>query len=146
MFEDVGKKNPPVLGAGIEADLDRLKTKFRLVLNAKLLKNYGCVPTSKKFADDFNHAAAHQFTISNETARKWIGGVVLPSGPRLQILSQWLGISLQGALEQNEHEFKKTIRLTELQAIIENLSPNRLNILLEIAREFISHERKNSKT
>jgi hypothetical protein len=114
MFEDVGKKNPPVLGAGIEADLDRLKTKFRLVLNAKLLKNYGCV--------------------------------VLPSGPRLQILSQWLGISLQGALEQNEHEFKKTIRLTELQAIIENLSPNRLNILLEIAREFISHERKNSKT
>jgi hypothetical protein len=145
MFDLEVKKNPSQRSTSTEADLHRLKAKFRLVLNAKLLKKYGRIPTNKKFAEDFNHAAVHKFTISSETARKWISGKVVPSGPRMHILSQWLSFSLEGVIKQDDLEFKGSIQLEELLAIIENLSPYRLNIILNIAREFISHEIKNAK-
>ncbi len=80
------------------SDLILLKDKFRILLRAKLLEKYSCIPTAKKFASDFNNASGFHFVISDETSRKWISGVAIPSGPRMQTLTKWLGFSLDGAL------------------------------------------------
>ena len=145
MFDLVNKRKPPLLKSSTETPLDILKVKFRHLLREKLKIKYGRIPTNKKFADDFNSVSHYEFTITNETARKWISGVVIPRGPSMQILSQWLGISLQDTVQQNEQKFELDPQLTEFMVTFKNLSPARQKLLLQISNEFFLTETKNSK-
>lgn len=48
--------------------------------------------TSIFLASQFNLRSKTSNTISNETARKWLNGVSLPSVHRFEVLHEWLGI------------------------------------------------------
>lgn len=119
----------------LSADLVNLKDKFRILLKGKLLEKYSRIPTANRFTNEFNHVAGPHFSISNETARKWISGMAIPSGPRMQILTKWLGLSLEVAMEMDEVEFTNNMNLHELVAIIKHLPPSKINIFLNLARE-----------
>lgn len=49
--------------------------------------------TSIFLASQYNLRSTYSDTISNETARKWLNGVSLPSVHRLQVLHEWLDIN-----------------------------------------------------
>jgi hypothetical protein len=125
------------------SDLVNLKEKFRIVLKGKLLEKYNRIPTAKKFTNDFNHAAGLHFSISNETGRKWISGMAIPSGPRMQILTKWLGLSLEDAMEKDDVEFTNDMHLQELFSIIKNLPPVKVNVFLNLARVLVEKNYRN---
>lgn len=64
--------------------------RFCQALEKSLIKKYGRIPTAAKFADSFNLRAHGTTTISRETARKWLRGLVLPEVSRLNVLTSWL--------------------------------------------------------
>lgn len=65
--------------------------KFGIVLRKALKTKYPLVKITAVFlASQFNLRATTSDTISNETARKWLNGVSLPSIHRYQVLKEWL--------------------------------------------------------
>ena len=69
-----------------------IQTEFQRLLLARLKARYGRIPTSARLARDFSLIAAEVAPISNETARKWLRGDVMPHAKRLKILCSWLNI------------------------------------------------------
>ncbi len=73
-------------------DKHTLQKRFQRLLLARLTARYGRVPTCSRLARDFSLIAADVAPISNETARKWLRGDVMPHASRLKILCAWLDI------------------------------------------------------
>ena len=73
-------------------DKHTLQKRFQRLLLARLTARYGRVPTCSRLARDFSLIAADVAPISNETARKWLRGDVMPPASRLKILCAWLDI------------------------------------------------------
>ncbi len=73
-------------------DKHTLQKRFQRLLLARLTARYGRVPTCSRLARDFSLIAADVAPISNETARKWLRGDVMPHASRLKILCTWLDI------------------------------------------------------
>ena len=71
-------------------DKHTLQKRFQRLLLARLTARYGRVPTCSRLARDFSLIAADVAPISNETARKWLRGDVMPHASRLKILCTWL--------------------------------------------------------
>jgi hypothetical protein len=66
--------------------------RFGIWLRDSLKKKYPHVKITANFlASQYNVRAMTSDTISNETSRKWLNGVTLPSVHRFQILKNWLG-------------------------------------------------------
>jgi len=57
-----------------------------------LHQKYGIIPSSSFIAMEFNLRAHGVSTISRESARKWMGGLALPSPDNLPIIIKWLDL------------------------------------------------------
>lgn len=67
--------------------------KFGIVLRKALKTKYPLVKITAVFlASQFNLRATTSDTISNETSRKWLNGVSLPSIHRYHVLKYWLDL------------------------------------------------------
>ena len=80
---------------------------FGQALDVCLVKKYGRAPSVTKFADLFNLRAHGTTTISRETARKWLRGLVIPEMGRLKVLINWLDLKpadfLYNSTASNSH-------------------------------------------
>lgn len=83
------------------ADQIEFQREFQRLLVARLKARYGRIPTSAQLARDFSLLAADVAPISNETARKWLRGDVMPHAKRLKILCSWLNIDFGHLGETN---------------------------------------------
>jgi hypothetical protein len=67
--------------------------RFGVCLRKLLVKKYPYARITSVFlAEQYNLRANSSETISNETARKWLNGISLPSVHRFQVLQVWLGM------------------------------------------------------
>jgi hypothetical protein len=56
---------------------------------------YGYALNATKLADEYNLRSHKTTVICRETARKWLRGISFPDPIKLQILINWLGISVE---------------------------------------------------
>jgi len=64
--------------------------KFSGLLNRSLFYRYKKIPSANFFANQFNLRAKGTTTITPETARKWMKGIVVPEVDRFIVLIDWL--------------------------------------------------------
>ena len=80
---------------------------FSQALKIGLLSKFRKIPSSGYIAKEFNLRATDSATITAETARRWLKGMVLPDVPKLINLSKWLEIDLNILLSLNKvNEFQ----------------------------------------
>ena len=65
--------------------------RFSIALRSGLVNKFSRMPTAQKFSDEFNLRSVN--SITRETARKWIHGLVMPESERLLVLIQWLNLN-----------------------------------------------------
>ncbi len=111
---------------------------FKSKLRIGLIGKYGKIPSAKKLAEDFNFACSYKCSISGETARKWIRGVSMPNGPRMQILCAFLDMD---GLNITENTNELQLEALEIYSLFVNLPPRTKRLLLDFARELASVSR-----
>lgn len=99
---------------------------FSIQLRERLRKKYGRLPSAAFVAIQFNRQNSPERPISQETARRWMRGLSMPSYQRLFALSAWLAFDVNQlmasdafksawpALSEKVEYSQDTIRLAEL--------------------------------
>jgi hypothetical protein len=87
------------------------KVKIGSLISRALIKKLGALPSSSKFADQFNLRARGTTTITRETARKWLAGLVVPEIDKLTILIKWLDIEPAEIFKMDEDLTNKNSRV-----------------------------------
>ena len=101
--------------------------RFSIALRSGLVNKFNRIPTAQKFSDEFNLRSVN--SITRETARKWINGLVMPESERLLILIQWLNLNSDYVyLNSTEVDEKKSSQ-NKVQSLrkIEAFARNALN-------------------
>ena len=101
--------------------------RFSTTLRSGLMNKFNRIPTAQKFSDEFNLRSVN--SITRETARKWINGLVMPESERLLILIQWLNLNSDYVyLNSTEVDEKKSSQ-NKIQSLrkIEAFARNALN-------------------
>ena len=101
--------------------------RFSTTLRSGLVNKFNRIPTAQKFSDEFNLRSVN--SITRETARKWINGLVMPESERLLILIQWLNLNSDYVyLNSTEVDEKKSSQ-NKIQSLrkIEAFARNALN-------------------
>ena len=95
---------------------------FSQALRIGLLSKYKKIPTSGFIAREFNIRAKKTSTITPETARRWLNGLVLPDLEKLIALSEWLEIDLNTLLSVQKASGNNELNLTldDTQEFIHN--------------------------
>lgn len=104
---------------------------FGFWLRGKLKKNYPHVKITSAFlASQFNLRSKTSNTISNETARKWLNGVALPSIHRFETIKNWLGSDANFLVTYEDlrinHQPKLTPSITKNIEFIQQLEKSNL--------------------
>ena len=109
---------------------------FSQALRIGLLSKYRKIPSSGFIAKEFNLRAKNTSTITPETARRWLHGMVLPDMEKLISLSEWLGIDLNTLLSIHKVSVNNEIALAhkEIQEFI-HASENVIHSLRDISEE-----------
>lgn len=82
--------------------------RFGISLRNSLKVKYPFVKITSIFlASQYNLRSSTSNTISNETARKWLNGISLPSVHRFQALRDWLGIDCNFIVRYDEFNANK---------------------------------------
>jgi hypothetical protein len=114
---------------------------FSTQLRERLRKKYGRLPSAAFVAIHFNRQNSLERPISQETARRWMRGVSMPSYQHLSALSTWLAVDVNqilvgdapkpagSALTEKVEYSEDTIRLAEL---LSSLPSNTQSLLLNI--------------
>jgi len=112
--------------------------KFAEVLIFHLTEKYGKVPSASFFANQFNLRAAGTTTITSETARKWMKGLMVPEIDRFKILIEWLDF------KTNKLFHSEDIHLTaeETNNVIDVIETKILD-LADIIRKFKNNKDTN---
>ena len=101
--------------------------RFSTTLRSGLVNKFNRIPTAQKFSDEFNLRSVN--SITRETARKWINGLVMPESERLLTLIQWLNLNSDYVyLNSTEVDEKKSSQ-NKIQSLrkIEAFARNALN-------------------
>ena len=101
--------------------------RFSTTLRSGLMNKFNRIPTAQKFSDEFNLRSVN--SITRETARKWINGLVMPESERLLTLIQWLNLNSDYVyLNSTEVDEKKSSQ-NKIQSLrkIEAFARNALN-------------------
>ena len=101
--------------------------RFSIALRSGLVNKFNRIPTAQKFSDEFNLRSVN--SITRETARKWINGLVMPESERLLTLIQWLNLNSDYVyLNSTEVDEKKSSQ-NKIQSLrkIEAFARNALN-------------------
>ena len=105
----------------------KMLERFSTTLRSGLVNKFNRIPTAQKFSDEFNLRSVN--SITRETARKWINGLVMPESERLLILIQWLNLNSDYVyLNSTEVDEKKSSQ-NKIQSLrkIEAFARNALN-------------------
>jgi 2-hydroxychromene-2-carboxylate isomerase len=73
---------------------NKIKEIFSNKLGRALIERYGKLPSSAFVAKEFNHRAASEDHINQESARKWLRGLAIPELNKLFVMQAWLGLDL----------------------------------------------------
>jgi hypothetical protein len=76
--------------AKVTATREEAKASFSKALTTALVQKLGKLPSASSLANQFNFRADGTTTISRETARKWLTGMVIPDLPKMMVLADWL--------------------------------------------------------
>jgi len=76
--------------AKVTATREEAKASFSKALTHALVQKLGKLPSASSLANQFNFRADGTTTISRETARKWLTGMVIPDLPKMMVLADWL--------------------------------------------------------
>ena len=105
----------------------KMLERFSTTLRSGLVNKFNRIPTAQKFSDEFNLRSVN--SITRETARKWINGLVMPESERLLTLIQWLNLNSDYVyLNSTEVDEKKSSQ-NKIQSLrkIEAFARNALN-------------------
>ena len=105
----------------------KMLERFSIALRSGLVNKFNRIPTAQKFSDEFNLRSVN--SITRETARKWINGLVMPESERLLTLIQWLNLNSDYVyLNSTEVDEKKSSQ-NKIQSLrkIEAFARNALN-------------------
>ena len=94
--------------------------RFSIALRSGLVNKFSRIPTAQKFSDEFNLRSVN--SITRETARKWIHGLVMPESERLLVLIQWLNLN-------SDYVY---LASTEVGNDVENYPPSKIKRLREV--------------
>ena len=94
--------------------------RFSIALRSGLVNKFNRIPTAQKFSDEFNLRSVN--SITRETARKWIHGLVMPESERLLVLIQWLNLN-------SDYVYLPS---TEVEVDVENYPPSKIQRLRKI--------------
>ncbi len=72
----------------------KIKDTFSKALAQALIARYKKIPSAAFLAKEFNLRAKDIYTIRQETARKWLGGLAVPELDKLLIIQAWLELDL----------------------------------------------------
>lgn len=84
---------------------EKIKSQFSKALRGALVAHYGKLPAASVLSREFNLRARGVDSISQESARRWLRGLSMPTQDKLGILQAWLSLDLniilcaQGGLE-----------------------------------------------
>jgi transcriptional regulator with XRE-family HTH domain len=81
--------------------LKALQKSFSLALNKALLARYREIPSASFLAREFNLRASHCEPITQETARRWLKGLAIPTFDKLLLLRSWLDLDLNALGQPN---------------------------------------------
>lgn len=112
-----------------------MKEQFARSLRESLRVRYGKLPSAAVLARDFNLRADGVGCITQESARRWMRGECFPKSAYLEILVNWLGVSLDTAvLTPEKRVFDAQIGLERGPGYITPMNPAQERL----ARLFIS--------
>jgi HTH-type transcriptional regulator, cell division transcriptional repressor len=75
-----------------------IEQRFSNALQQSLIKRYGKLPTASFVAKEFDLQCEEPESVTQETVRRWIRGLSIPSDQRLRILVKWLKIDFNTIL------------------------------------------------
>ena len=77
---------------------EQIRKKFGRALREALIAHYGRLPPASLLCREFNLRARGVDSISQESARRWLRGLSIPTQDKLAILQQWLSLDLNHIL------------------------------------------------
>jgi hypothetical protein len=89
--------------------------RFSNALRSGLVNRFNHIPTAQKFSDEFNLRSVK--SITRETARKWINGLVMPEPERLLVLIKWLNINSDYVYLNSKEVEKENTPLSKIQKL-----------------------------
>ena len=81
---------------------EQIRTKFARALREALIAHYGKLPAASHLSREFNLRAYGVNSISQESARRWLRGLSIPTQDKLAILSNWLSLDLNNIVSVQE--------------------------------------------
>jgi hypothetical protein len=77
---------------------EQIRKQFARALREALIARYGKLPAASHVSREFNLRAYGVDSISQESARRWLRGLSVPTQDKLAILSNWLALDLNSIL------------------------------------------------
>ena len=77
---------------------EQIRKKFGKALREALIAHYGRLPPASLLCREFNLRARGVDSISQESARRWLRGLSIPTQDKLAILQKWLSLDLNHIL------------------------------------------------
>ena len=116
----------------VTATREEAKASFSKALTNALVQKLGKLPSASSLANQFNFRASGTTTISRETARKWLTGMVIPDLPKMMVLADWL--------EMDTNVFMGTQGNGANQALITD------DLVIETITEILRHMDEKTRT
>ena len=77
---------------------EQIRKKFSKALREALVKDLGRLPPASYLSRHFNLRARGVGSISQESARRWMRGLSVPSPDKLSVLASWMRLDIQEIL------------------------------------------------
>jgi hypothetical protein len=77
---------------------NKIEQRFSNALQHSLIKRYGKLPPSSFVAKEFEQQCEQSESVTQESVRRWIRGISIPSDQRLHILVKWLNLDFNHIL------------------------------------------------
>lgn len=85
---------PRIAGVLMVESAEKIREQFAKALREALVTHFGRLPAASILAREFNLRAYGVEAISQESARRWLRGLSMPSQDKLGILQSWLSLDL----------------------------------------------------
>jgi hypothetical protein len=90
---------------------EQIRKKFSRALREALVKQLGRLPPASYLSRHFNLRARGVGSVSQESARRWMRGLSVPSPDKLSVLATWLGLDIQEILSSPSDPSKPSPRM-----------------------------------
>lgn len=122
-----------------------VEERFAANLREALKARYGRVPSAAFIAIQFNRHNESGKGISQESTRRWLRGLSMPSYQNLQVLALWLGVevalligdsSVVNAVSHTEHSVAYSPQVLFIAEMVSRVPPQIQAQILDLIRVF----------